>query len=49
MLEKFKLIKDMAAARNCTVSICNSFGFDDFNDEARAKRLCFVWELIWRW
>lgn len=37
MLEKFKLIKDMAAARNCTVSICNSFGFDDFNEEAREK------------
>lgn len=37
MLEKFKLIKKMAEERGSTVSICNSFGFDDFNEEARKR------------
>lgn len=34
MLSKFNEFKETAKTWDCTVSICNSFGFDGFNDEA---------------
>ncbi|EMS72682.1 hypothetical protein [Ruminiclostridium cellobioparum] len=37
MLEKFNSIKQMAEQRGSTVSICNSFGFDGFNNEAQKR------------
>lgn len=37
MLDKFHMIKKMAEKRGSTVSICNSFGFDELNEEANER------------